>query len=237
MSVFADEKCGKNHFAFSAPGPIGCISIDYGLDGVVQKWQTKKEINVSKYRLEIPPKGADMNKVAVSSTDMWDSIITDYHFSLSKYRTTIIDTADEAWAILRLARFGKLDQVKPHHYGPVNAEFRDMYREAYDLDSNLIMLHKAKAEYVNDQRTGKRERAGFSDTGFLVQVELKLFKVHPDDRDGDDDLGFRGLIISCRQNPEIEGQTLEGPMLNFPMLASMVYPDTSPEDWGMDENQ
>ncbi len=129
------------------------------------------------------------------------------------------------------AIFGKLDQVKPHHYGPVNAEFRDLYREAYDGPGNLIMLHKAKAEYVNDSRTGRRERAGFTDTGFLVQVEIKLYKEPAEDRDGDDDNGYRGQIISCRQQPEIEGQILQGPMLNFPMVAQMVFPDSSSDEW------
>lgn len=231
MSVFANEKCGKNHFAFTAPGPIGCINIDYGLDGVVQKFQGDKQIFVSKYRLKVPPKGADSNLVAAASVELWDDILEDYHYSVANYRTTIVDTADEAWAFLRLARFGKLDQVKPHHYGPVNAEFRDLFREAYDNSSNLIMLHKSKAEYVNDVRTGGRERAGFTDTGFLVQVEVKLFKLHPDDRDDVTDNGFRGEIISCRDNPDIEGTVLQGPMLNFPMVAQMVLPDSNQSDW------
>lgn len=231
MSVFADEKCGKSHFAFTAPGPIGCISIDYGIDGVIQKFQDEKQIKVSKYRLKIPPKGADMNQVASASVEMWDDILEDFHYSIANHRTTVVDTGDEAWAILRLARFGKLDQVKPHHYGPVNAEFRDLYREAYDGPNNLIMLHKSKAEYVDDRKTGKKERAGFSDTGFLVQVELKLSKLPLDDRDDASDNGFRGRIISCRQNPDIEGQELQGPMLSFPIVAQIVFPDSSASDW------
>lgn len=231
LSIYGEEKCGKNHFAFTAPGPIGCISIDTGIEGVVQKFQEDKQIYVSKYRLKIPPKGSDSKIVADASVQLWDDIIEDFHYSIANHRSTIVDTADEAWAFLRLARFGKLDQVKPIHYGPVNAEFRDLYREGYDGGSNLIMLHKAKDKYIEDRRTGRKERAGFTDTGFLVQVELRMFKVDRDDRDDADDNGFRGEIISCRQNPSIEGDILQGPMLNFPVLAQMVFPDSDASDW------
>ena len=36
--------------------------------------------------------------------------------------TVVMDTASEAHELSRLAAFGKLTQVMPHHYGPVNAE-------------------------------------------------------------------------------------------------------------------
>ncbi len=43
-------------------------------------------------------------------------------------KSIVIDTASEAWELVRLARFGKLTQVMPQHYGPVNTEFRDMIK-------------------------------------------------------------------------------------------------------------
>lgn len=231
LSVYGKEKEGKTHFAFTAPGPLGYIGIDNGHDGVVQKFQDNKNIEISKYRLKIPPKGADMAQVTAASNEMWDDIHEDLYYSLEEHRSTVVDTADEIWAVLRLARFGKLDQVKPHHYGPVNSEFRDLFREAYDHNSNLILLHKVKKEYINDNSTGRYERAGFSETGFLVQVEINCYRLDPKERDDDGDNGFRADVISCRQNPDLVGETLSGPLLSFPMLAQMVFPDSDESDW------
>lgn len=231
MSIYAKPKSGKTHFSLTAPGPIGYIAIDMGDEGVVQKFHKDKKIFKSDYRLKIPPKGSDMNLVSAQSVAMWDDMHSDLYYSLTKHRTTVIDTADEAWGVLRLARFGKLDQVKPHHYGPVNAEFRDLFRECYDHDGNVIMIHKAKSEYIDDRKTGKLERAGFSETGFLTQVELYMWREEIEDRDDASDNGFRAKIISCRQNAEIEGEVLQGEMLNFPMLAMMVFPDSDESDW------
>jgi hypothetical protein len=232
MSVMGLEKEGKSHFGLTAPGPIGVINLDFGLEGVVQKFQQDKDIFVSHYRVNIPRTGAGIEVVSQLATEVWDDIVEDFHYSIANHRSTLCDTGTEMWEVLRMARFGKLDQVKPHHYGPVNAEFRDLYRAAYDGDSNLIMLHKMKDEYVNDKRTGKFQRSGFSDTGFQVQVELRAFKVPADEREGAGDFGFRIEVVSCRQNPEIEGEVYSGPMATFPYIAAMVFPGTDPSDWG-----
>ncbi len=231
VSVCGREKEGKTHFALTAPGALGYFGIDIGDEGVVQKFQDDKQVYVSHYRLKLPSRGANTQEVATQSEAMWDDIREDLYYSMEHHRSTILDTADETWAVLRLARFGKLDQVKPHHYGPVNAEFRDIFREAYDHSSNLILLHKVKKEYVDDKATGRYERAGFSETGFLVQVEITCYRVKPDDRDDESDNGFRARIDSCRQNPDIVGEVLQGPMLSFPMLAQMVFPDSQQGDW------
>lgn len=232
MSIIGKEKEGKTHFALTAPGPIGYINLDKGYDGVGQKFDKDKEIYKSDYNIQLPKRGADVNLVAEQLKPFWEDSLEDIDYACQNYRTCVVDTGTELWELCRIARFGKMDQVKPHHYGPVNREFRDqVYGVAYNNDCNLIVLHKLKAEYVNDKRTGNFERSGFSDTGFVVQVEVLAYRVPADEREGSDDLGFRLRVESCRQNPSIEGEILSGPLLNFPALASMVFPDTSPEDW------
>lgn len=232
ISVMGKEKEGKTHFALTAPGALGYINLDKGYDGVGQKFESEKDIFKSDYNIQLPLRGSDVQKVSDILTPFWEDALEDVAYSIQNFRTTVIDTGTELWELCRIARFGKLDQVKPHHYGPVNREFRDqVYGAAYNSDSNLIVLHKLKAEYVNDKRTGNFERSGFSDTGFVVQVEVLCYRLPADERDGGDDLGFRLRIESCRQNPSIEGEILQGEMLSFPFLASMVFPDTTPDDW------
>jgi hypothetical protein len=134
-----------------------------------------------------------------------------------------MDTATEAWELVRLARFGKLTQVMPMQYGPVNTEFRDMIKQVYKTDKNLILLHKVKKEYVDDKFTGELERAGFGDTGYLVQINLLL--------GWDEDEGFSMYIRDCRQNMDIAAKKVSEPMNSFPYLATMVYEESSLEDW------
>src|SRR5262249_32450037 len=123
------EKCGKDNFALTSPGPIGVLSLDLGLDGVVQKFQNKKEIWVAEHRVNTTKLRAEhsMEEVADVATEAWDNIVRDYDELLSSgAKTGIIDTGTELWEILRLARFGKLDQVMPRHYASVNAEFKEL---------------------------------------------------------------------------------------------------------------
>ena len=204
-SVDGLEKRGKNHFAFTAPGPIGIISLDLGMDGVVQKFQNKKEVWVAEHRVNTTKLRAEhsMEDVAGVANEAWDNIMRDYGEMLaSGARTGIIDTSTELWEILRLARFGKLDQVRPHHYGPVNAEFREVIRMAYDTDMNLLLLHKMKPEYINDKNTGDVRRAGFSDMGFLVQVIVQCWR---DDEVKAPDC-FHVTVTDSRHDPSLNGQ-------------------------------
>lgn len=224
------EKSGKSDFALrDTPAPIAVINTDVGLEGVVQKFQDHKEIYKSDHILNFPI-GGDPVKIATMANIVWAKAKKDFFGALEnkKIRTLVVDTATELWELLRLARFGKLTQVMPHHYGPVNAEFRDLINRSYDYDTNVILLHKLKKEYVTGKDgkgnpTGKWERAGFGDTGYRVQVNARTWR----DTDGE----FHLLVIDCRQNEELFSEDFTAPMNSFPFLASMVFPDTTPEEW------
>lgn len=232
------DKQGKTHFGLTAPGPIAVINTDNGLDGVVQKFQSDKEIMVADYQINLnsgrvsKPTLEQMNEIASICAKVWTNIMRDYTEALDGgARTVLCDTGTELWEILRMARFGKLTQVMPHHYGPVNAEFRDFVRMAYDRtraggypeDVNLIMQHKLKEEWKNGSdgkgtKTGEYERAGMKDIAFLVQVAAVAWR--------EDDVPvpdcFHLTVTNCRHNPELAGQDLQGDMANFPTLAGAV---------------
>ena len=69
--------------------------------------------------------------------------------------------------------------------------------------------------YIKNERTGKYERAGFGDTGFLVQVNARI-------RYDGEEAEFVLKIEDCRHNPYLSGEELSGPMCDFEMLKSMV---------------
>lgn len=212
------EKNGKTHFALTAPGPICIIDMDIGLEGVVDKFIGEKEIHHVAFNKREATNPAQWAK-------MWDNVIRAYTEALTDkaIKTIIVDTATEVWELVRLARFGKLTQVMPHHYGPVNEEFRNVIRDAYNYDKNVILLHKMKPKYVNDKRTNDIERAGFGDTGYLVQANMVSWC----DKHG----SFGITIRDCRHNPELKGMDIPEPLNTFPNVASMILPETEPEDW------
>lgn len=213
------EKEGKTHFALSAPDPIIIHNFDVGLEGMVHKFKGK-DIKKRNYKVPRFPRGSNVDVVSEATKVIWEDFQESYYESLKIARTVIVDTGGEAWETLRLAEFGKMDQVKPHHYSRVNQPMRDLVRTAFDYDSNVIWNHKLKDEYIDDTRTGRFERAGFKDMGFLTQADIRLYK---------EDGQFKILVNSCRQNPELEGMEL--PNDGFAAFAMMVYPDSEEGDW------
>ena len=241
LSVTGREKSGKTHFAMTAPGPIALISIDLGDEGVVQKFLDQgKQIVLSEY--EVPEvKGGEKNEKAMmeSCDAVWDKLVADYAWALKHCRTLVLDTGTEIWELLRLARFGRVAQIKPHHYVEVNREYREFVKDAYNSSCNLIILHKAKAVWIDvadgkggvkGRKTGDYERAGFADTGFLVQTNIETYRIPRNEREDTDD-GFRVKIVDCRQNANLDGEEFTTPMNTFPMLAQMILPSSDPSAW------
>jgi hypothetical protein len=220
------ERSGKTTFALSAPGPILYFPLDPGREGVLDKVLDEKDVY-----LPTMPDGTidtydyhDATKMEEWSA-MWERFKLSFMRGLKNkdIRTVIVDTMTEAWELLRLAKLGKLTQVMPHQYGPVNAEFRALLKEPYRGDKNVIFIHKVKAEYINDKRTGNMERQGFSDVGYQVQIEM-VTTWNQDD-------GFGLWVRNCRQNMEAAGLELPGPLATFPQLAMQVFPMSEESEW------
>lgn len=219
-SVDGLEGCGKNHFAFTAPGPMAVISLDTGLEGVVQKFQKDKEIMVAEYDMPITF-GMNTQQISTLAQKLWTGIKTDYLDALAtkEIRTIICDTGSEMWEACRLAWFGKLTEVLPHHYTKPNGEWRDLVRLAYAEKKQVIFLHKMKDEYKGKDKTGDFKRSGMSDMGFLVQVAGTNWK---DPRESSVPDKFHHTITKCRFNTELEGLDFAGEECNFPNVASWV---------------
>lgn len=231
ISIEGAEKSGKNHFAFTAPGKIAFHSFDHGDEGMIEKFvKAGKGIQKAEYRVNVPP-GTDTQKTSEACTPVWNGFKVNFSIGLAQCRTTVVDTGTDAYELLRMSYFGKLQQVMAHHYAPVNAEMKDLIRQAYSADGNLIVLHRIKDEYFTTKnregkdvanKTGAKIMAGFSQMKFETQVHLRMFK---------DDGEFCAEVVTCRQNPDIEGMVLSGDVLSFTGLGLMVYPDSEEEDW------
>jgi hypothetical protein len=207
------EKTGKTHFACTAPGPVLLINTDQGDEGVVTPDKFPgKEI----YIVDISPGTA---LVAAGNEDEADKAFAEFkeahRWGLSHCNTIIWDKADQIWELARLVLLGKLTNVKPHHYTEVNNTFRYLIKEADKAKNlNLLLIHNMKEEWVNEKFTGRLVRAGFKETGGLVQtcITTKF-------EDGE----FAGTIDFCRQNMELVGTEMTGRFFDFDNLLELVF--------------
>jgi hypothetical protein len=250
MSVTGTPGEGKTHFSLTAPGPIAVQNIDIGLKHVVDKFVDYKLIFASKYAIAINLKSISktisrkQNEQATRSAlnididtviQEWERFKKDYIRLLShpEIKTIVWDTGSEVWQLIRAARFGKLDMVEGHMYGPVNMEMNYLVKMAFEHDKNFIVLHKMKDEYkdktlasggTKSYRTGNKVRDGFGNMDHLVEITTFVHYNRSNKQ-------FELTIDKCRPNPGLTGEVLSGECCDFRFLASLIYPDIDPATW------
>lgn len=232
MSIEGLQKCGKTEFGFSMPDPLYILNLNLGLQGVIEK-HVKQGRKIYVQDIQIPftaaLPGAGFTVLATAATEKWKTAILSLQEALhdASVKSIFIDTGSELWDLLRIARLGKLTQVLPVQYASVNAEFRQLLQVLLCSGKNVVLSHKVKPEYVNDQKTNRYERSGFGDVGYDVQVELTASRDLK--REGDDQ--FTITFDDCRANKNLVGTSLSGKDATFLNVVTKIYPETKPEDW------
>lgn len=251
LAIDAMEKDGKTRFSLTAPGPIGYMDFDNRSEGTIEQflaagkkilWRIDDKGHPKPYQIPADLGASDEKSSetqALARTE-WKRFEDDFEKLLANpdIRTIVVDTASEAWELIRLAGLGKLKEIPPHLYDEVNSAYRRIIRLARKQTRvNLILVHRLKDEWANDKKdgklksytTGRKERAGFGQTGFLADANLLLYRL-PVAECEKGDLGFRLLVKDCGANAELRGLELANDMIEFPFLAAMIT-RTSPDDW------
>lgn len=275
IAVDGLDKHGKTNFALTAPKPLVYLDTDVGREGVIEKAPNRELIVTappftfmpSEIRWDVDNDTARTEKIMAAAEVQLQRFRDVYLRSLRepviamggrklKARTIVVDNASEIWELLRLCYFGKISQVKPHHYTEVNSMMRDLVRAAFDSDVNVIWLHKLKAEWKDNaegkgRKTGTLMRSGFEGMSYLVQANLLCYRVAsnlaaettvkwmsgeglvevPIEPRTESDLGFRLAVGNSRHDPSLEGMILQNDMVSFPAIAQMMLPDSAPTDW------
>ena len=246
MSIMAMDKCGKTRFQFTAPGPIACHNFDDGLEGVVDRFVGTKAIYVTPTKTNasgkvvpdyyrVPVKGED--DCRLNAAKAFAQFAGDFTWACEQpddeIRTITVDDASVAWSCLGLAKPtwspNQGDQARKS--GENNAEWRDLINQVKPTSKNLILLHKMKEVYLNDNRTGKYELAGYKDTRSLVQLNALMWYIHEHEAKDDEVPGFHLRVINCRQNHNVIGVELVNEEIEFSTLGMMVFPDSEISDW------
>lgn len=230
------DKTGKSEFWLSAPGPIGCVNLDIGLEGVVEKWvKRNKKVWVLDFNIPpVTPKGTPMTQAEYIQYFSKTRVAYETLISHRDVRTVVVDTGSEWWDLAKLAEFGTITPKVDvrNRFQPLNQLFRSLIRRAYDSDKNLIITHKMKPNYMTttkpdgsttDSWDGKSyKKSGFSDDAYLIQVNIEhLYE--------GGQFGIR--ILNCRQNMTIAGYEMTQSECNFSTLGTLVFPDTVERDW------
>ena len=227
---YGEQKVGKTSFWLSAPGPIYIQSFDYGLEGVVQKFQHEKEIYVREY--DWAPVGDELTQEA--AIELRDAFVADFDVALAQGRTIVWDKETEVWELFRYAEFGPNDvgvaTSAPRNYPALNQRYRYHIRRAYDLGVNFGLIQGVKAKWISKPQpgtgilqphnTGELARTGFNEIGALVQIDLWHKREQGQ---------FLIDVGGCRQNAELQDQQFTN--LTFPEMACLVFPDSRLEDW------
>lgn len=229
VDIAGEEKTGKTHFGLTAPGPVFMHSFDIGTEGVLEKFVAQgKRIMVAEYQLTLQPGEGTDKQVADAANHVWEQFVENFRDGLASagQGTTLVDTGTEMWELIRLARFGRLVQIMPHHYTSLNKEMQGLIRESYNHNGSTVYTTKMKPEWESyigpdgkekSRKTGRMERSGFKDMPFQVQVVGECTRA--DRVGGGSDFGL--MVESCRQNPEINGVEVPN---DFDMLLTMVFP-------------
>lgn len=232
--------CGKTNFGLSMPGPLAIVNLDEGLDGVIQEFQQDKEIWVANYRLAfadikatIANASASTKAVADESMRIWNAVQSDYIEALQEAKSVFVDTGTEMNELLRLAHFGKLTQIMPHHYMETNRVMKSLVDLAYESSVNVLFSHRLKKEYAgsddkNRKPTGEMELAGWKEMGYECQIHVRQWK----DPKEPFPARYHMTVLKCRPKSgvHLEGEDFAGEMINFPTIASAIFQD-SEDDW------
>jgi len=154
ISTWGLEKCGKTNIALTAPGDIVYMNANYGDAGVVDKFLGKKK--VFRYDIEQGKWNKGMSKADTMAlyVPIWERFKEAWFHALDRKlgRTYVIDTADEIYELIRLARLGAITQVMPEHYGPVYDEYESVVKAPLSYRVNAIYIHRADKEYKTPER-------------------------------------------------------------------------------------
>lgn len=234
---YGEQGTAKTHLWLGGPGPVGIQSMDFGLEGVVNKWQKKKDIFVKEYDWSPGQEGLSQD----DAIELRDQFIEDYELLLKKARTIIWDKESEVWELFRYAEFGAPNDA-PKNYPELNQRYKHLVRRAVAdrEDVNFGLIQGVKEKWVSKPKrgepsvlqahnTGEFERTGFKELGNLVHLDMWHRRE-----------GGKYVIDvgKCRQNTAISDQSFSFDPTNaddfnpFVFMALQVFPESEPSDWG-----
>jgi len=219
VAASAHPKTGKTTLAMGATEPIYIANFDDGLEGVADDAiAAGKQVYVTSYHM---PEGATPIIIQEAALPVYAQFMADARSVLKGGQgTLVIDTHTEQWEMCRFAYFGRIQQVMPYQYGPVNASMRAFIREMYSAGISVILNRRLAKKYVDDNWNGEYEPRGYNGLEYETQRNVKMGRVDPT---GTDPGYFWMQVMDCRQNSQLNGRIYFDQDIHFKQLIADVF--------------
>lgn len=233
---------GKTHFLLTAPEPV--VVHLFNDPGGVSKLKRSHEafthrdirwveynFNPGKLTLADRPKAAQ---------DELARFLENYEVSLAGARTVGWDKEDLVYELIRYARLEYFTD-KPASYYEINNEYRALFHDAAAAGVNLGVLRGMKEKWGQNAKgspvgLGINEPRGQKFVSEIVEVVLQH-------RWDNEDREFKVMIAppsqrndegpKLRVGPAVDLIGMEFGNFDFVQLALAIYPETTPDDWGL----
>ena len=255
---------GKTRFLRTCPPPIWVVDFDKGMEDVAE-FADYDGSPILRRTIEMPdfdekgmPDKTGATAPAVSKAELdvarrsWNEYrnIVETILKTGVVRTLGIDNAGLTYALVMAARLGqiaRLGDVSGAWWRLVQQEFRNLHKQAFDHDVNLVMTHRQKRKWKGLSPTDM-ELDGDAGMPGELQVHLALEKkvlnsipkssTHPGQ---EADVQLTARVLKCRQAMRLEGT--EFPVIwlddaktqsvgfDFLTVATTVFPNSAKSDW------
>ena len=224
----------KTSFWLEGPGPIGIISLDQGLEGVVSRIMKdanlRKEVRVAEYEW-FPTKDEDMQAQAI---EIRDQLLEAYEIMVNHCRTILIDKETDVWGLFRYADFGPGQNDEQKNYAALNQRYTRFINLAKSKENlNIGFIDGMKDEWVKKKNhatgkdtagpSGNRMRAGFGGLEGLVHQVLWHSGTGPDD--------WNIYVSKCRGPEMTKLAGKDQGNLTFSEFGQLLFPDSDESDW------
>lgn len=233
-----DGGSGKTHFWLTAPDPIAYFLFDPGgLKGLKNNpLFSERDVRVIDFskrldygRIPKEERVARAGEVMALFDEAWP-------VALRNARTLVIDKEDSCWETIRYA-YDEVSSPTPKNFYELNMQYRGLIVQAEAAGVNLGLIRGMKDTWgktgVSAQGkpqmgfTGEMKPRGHKEVPELVQVSLahewddaaREFKVQ--------------ILQKCRLGNAVELMGTEYANLDFLTLALLLYPESTPEEWGL----
>ena len=227
---------GKSHFWMTAPEPIAWFLFDPGgLKGLKNNALFKgKDIRVRDYCGDLNIGKLPKEERVARALDIMNLYQEDWDVAIRKARTLVVDKEQMVWEMLRYAH-DEVESPSPKNFHELNLMYRGWVQDAEVNGKNLGLLRDVHDTWgkIGVSRegkpqmgfTGKMKPDGQKYVPGLVQVNLE--------HRWDDEAGEFAVRIleKCRLGEAVTLIGKEFPELDFPTLGTMLYDDTTLEDW------
>jgi hypothetical protein len=231
----------KTSFWLEGPGPVAVLSLDQGLEGVVQRELRRspgKDIFVKEFEWA-PIKEVDMQDDAQQLRDEIEQLY--YDVCLPNARTVLFDKEGDFWGLFRYAEFGPDQNDAPRNYPALNQRYRKLINAAKGYGVNVGFINGMKDEWSsrtksNGQQgvasTGNRIRQGFGELDGLVHIVLHHSGLGPMQEDNIVRPTDWNIKVGKARGPE--GWKYAGTEvgnMTFQEFALLIFPDSEISDW------